>query len=378
MQKKTLAVALAALFALPAVAQAEVSIYGFMAASVDSAKATGNGDEAKNYKRTTRVNSDNSRIGFKGSEDLGNGLKAVWQIENSLAKYDNAGGDTWAGRNSFVGLSDATFGTLLLGRYDSAYKRLTDTGQDLMVNTTAGNQGATQIFSRGEARYTNSISYTTQSWAGLVAGVSFAADEDGSASKDRWSVAAQYTLEGLKLGLGYDQQKDSYTYAAPKPQEVAARNSFGTTENLEKSKFYKLSASYKIADTLLIAGYEWAQGDTKVGSDLKQDDWTIGVQQNFGKGSVRLSYGKLGKLDGVDNADDYKASQWILGGTYNLSKMTQVYAYATKINNNASQNVNFQNNQITSQKVTIKGESVSVLTRGNDPQAIGAGLRVNF
>jgi len=354
MQKKTLAVALAALFALPAVAQAEVTIYGFMAASVDSAKATGNGDAAKDYKRSTRVNSDNSRIGFKGSEDLGNGLKAVWQVESSLAKYDTGEGNVWAGRNSFVGLSDATLGTIVLGRFDSAYKRLTDTGQDLMVNTSAGNQGAKNIFSRGEDRYTNSISYTSQNWNGLVASASYKADEaDGN--NNRWSVAAQYTLEGLKVGLGYDQQKNV----------AAADTTFAAVKDLKKNEFYKLSASYKIADTLLIAGYEWARGDAKVGSDLKQDDWTVGVQQNFGKASVRLSYSALGKLDGALSADDYKASQWVLGGTYSLSKTVLAYAYATKIDNKAKANVKFQVNQLDN-------------GAGNDPQAIGAGLRVNF
>ncbi|MCL6262881.1 porin [Craterilacuibacter sp. RT1T] len=370
MQKKTLALALSALFALPVVAHADVVIYGFMAGSVDSAKATGT-DTSKigkavdadkkpvlnsEYDRTTRVNSDNSRIGFKGSEDLGNGLKAVWQIENSLSLYDNGGGNTWAGRNSFVGLSDATFGTVVLGRFDSAYKRLTDTGQDLMVNTTAGNQGSGQIFSRGEARYINSVSYTSQNWNGLVFGASVQADETDTGSNDRWSIAGQYTLEGLKVGLGYDQQKNAAT-------------------GVDTRKFTKLSASYKIADTLLIAGYEWARDDLAVGSDLKQDDWTVGVQQNFGKASVRLSYGALGKLDGKVNADDYKASQWILGGTYNLSKMTQVYAYATKIDNNSAASVNFQNNAVyTGKDATGK----DVLAAGNDPQAIGAGIRVNF
>lgn len=370
MQKKTLAIALATLFALPVAAHADVVIYGFMAGSVDSAKATGT-DTSKTgkavdankkpvlnseYGRTTRVNSDNSRIGFKGNEDLGNGLKAVWQVENSLSLYDNGGGNTWAQRNSFVGLSDATLGTVLLGQYDSAYKRLTDNGQDLMVNTTAGNQGASQIFSRGEARYKNSISYTTPSWAGLVLGASVQADETDTGSNDRWSVAGQYTLEGLKLGLGYDQQNNA-------------------AAGVDTRKFTKLSASYKIADTLLIAGYEWARDDMAAGSDLKQDDWTVGVQQNFGKASVRLSYGALGKRDGAANPDDYKASQWVLGGTYNLSKMTQAYAYATKIDNNSAASVNFQNNAIYTGK---DKDGKDVLAAGNDPQAFGVGLRVNF
>ncbi|MCP9759835.1 porin [Aquitalea sp. S1-19] len=369
MQKKTLAIALATLFTLPVAAHADVVIYGFMAGSVDSAKATGT-DTSKTgkavdankkpvlnseYGRTTRVNSDNSRIGFKGNEDLGNGLKAVWQVENSLSLYDNGGGNTWAQRNSFVGLSDATLGTVLLGQYDSAYKRLTDTGQDLMVNTTAGNQGASQIFSRGEARYKNSISYTTSNLSGLVLGASFAADE-ASTSNNRWSVAGQYTWEGLKIGAGYDQQKNPAT---------------GT----DKKEFYKLTASYKIADTLLIGGYEWARADQAVGNDLKQNDWTLGVQQNIGAGSVRLSYGALDKLKGAANSDDYKASQWILGGTYNLSKQTQAYAYATKIDNNSAASVNFQNNAIYTGK---DKDGKDVLAAGNDPQAFGVGIRVNF
>ena len=97
--------------------------------------------------------------------------------------------------------------------------------------------------------------------------------------------------------------------------------------------------------------------------------------QKFGAASVRASYGKLGKLDGVVNADDYKASQWVLGATYDLSKQTQVFAYATKIKNNSAQNANFSVNPIYT---SGQGTSGAKLAAGVDPQAFGAGLRVNF
>ncbi|MBP9528622.1 MAG: porin, partial [Laribacter sp.] len=80
MNKKLIAAALASAFIAPAVL-ADVQIYGVMNADVESVKATGAVNPAQDTKSATRVSSNTSRIGFKGDEDLGNGLKAIWQVE---------------------------------------------------------------------------------------------------------------------------------------------------------------------------------------------------------------------------------------------------------------------------------------------------------
>lgn len=384
MYKKTLAIAIAALFTLPA--YADVSIYGFISAGIESAKADGVSDpkKDKDYQRTTRVTDENSRIGFKGNEDLGNGLKAVWQLEQSLRNFENGGVNdkgesaTFATRNSFVGLSDATAGTFVLGNYDSAYKRLTDVGLNVMSNTTADTHGSSSTYSRGETRLKNSFSWTSQNWAGFVAGLSYGFDEDRYVStpatgeqrqsNDRWSLAAQYSNGGLKVGAGYDRAGDKFKASTTTPTTY--------TPNIDKTEFYKLAAAYTFTTgTTIGAGYEWARVDAVTSADTKQNDWHLAVIQKFGAASVRASYGSLGKLDGATNADDFKANQWVLGATYDLSKQTQVFAYATKIKNDKTASANFSVNPLYT---SGQGSSNAKLAAGADPQAFGAGLRVNF
>ena len=179
MQKKNLAALVAAMFALPVVAHADVTIYGFMSGGIESTKATGSG--GSEYSSRTRIVDHNSRIGFKGFEDIGGGTKAIWQVENSLRNFEQGGtndkGQTasFATRNTFIGIDNNDFGRVVLGQHDSAYKMFAGSGNsalgtDLMVNTTADNFGSSSVNSRGEARLPNSVHYFSQagpasSWA---------------------------------------------------------------------------------------------------------------------------------------------------------------------------------------------------------------------
>ncbi|WP_234986017.1 porin [Pseudogulbenkiania subflava] len=366
-----IAAVVAGAFAAPAMA--DVTIYGFISAGVESVKATGATDSAKDVKATTRISDGNSRIGFKGNEDLGNGLKAIWQVEQSLRHFENGGTDengntaTFATRNSFVGIESADFGKVILGNNDTAYKSLTDIGLNAGINTTADNVGSGAIYSRGETRLKNSVHYFSPTFAGFKAGVSYGVDEtranDTSGDRtnaQRLSIAGNYTLGGLQVAAGWDRQYDKGDYKA------------ATTSNGDDTDFYKLTAGYKFATgTFVGAGYEWGRFDsTTSGSNLKQDDWTVMVGQEFGAAAIKLSYSEVGALkhatDG--NEDDYKAKQWVLAGTYDLSKRTQLYAYGTKITNNSRQNVNFG----------VNGIATASLGAGSNPQAFGIGMKHSF
>jgi len=138
MKKKliTLAVAstLTAAVAVSAPAFADtsnVTVYGFANLSYD---LTDNGAVSAN-----KVSSSQSRLGLKGSEDLGDGLSAVWQLEQGI-NIDNSGaGNGLATRNSFLGLSSGTAGTVLLGRHDTPYK-IASRGFDVFADTIADNR----------------------------------------------------------------------------------------------------------------------------------------------------------------------------------------------------------------------------------------------
>ncbi|WP_293766148.1 porin [uncultured Aquitalea sp.] len=381
MQKKSLAALVATLFAIPFAAHADVTVYGFISGGIESTKATGNGVSSKDYTSRTRVVDHNSRIGFKGFEDLGNGTKAIWQVESSLKNFENGGTDdkgvtaTFGTRNTFVGLDNANFGKVYLGYSDTAYKAMTDIGLNLLTNTTADVNGSSSVYSRGETRLKNSVHYVSPDLSGFKVGLSYGVDEaqtsDSTGAKtdaSRLSLAANYTLGGLQVATGWDRQNDKGDYKG------------ATLYSGKNTSFYKLAASYKFSTgTFVGAGYEWGRFDSTVAGKgtLKQDDWTIAIGQDIGNASIKLSYSDLGKLTGATagTEGDYKAHEWVFGGTYNLSKSTQLFGYYAKITNKKSQNANFANNAVYD---TASGTPTASLTKGNSPEAVGVGMKVAF
>src|SRR5574343_2044061 len=100
MQKKIIALAVAGLASTAAFAQTNVTVYGIADLSQGAVRATG---ENSAHAGVTRLDSNSSYIGFKGVEDLGNGLKAVFQFENNVSADTNSGLNGI--RDSFVGLA---------------------------------------------------------------------------------------------------------------------------------------------------------------------------------------------------------------------------------------------------------------------------------
>jgi|SRR5690349_20490080 len=127
MNKKLMAVAVAGALGVPAAALAqEVQIYGRANVGVDSYSATGaTAGSGSDVKSRTRVFDQGSRLGFRGTEDLGGGLKAIWQIEsgvnidtgsaNGQSGAANTSTGTLATRDSYAGL-EGGFGRVQFGR----------------------------------------------------------------------------------------------------------------------------------------------------------------------------------------------------------------------------------------------------------------------
>jgi predicted porin len=146
MNKKLIALAIAGAFAAP-VAMADsgnVVIYGVASVSYDNVNGTSTGSGGVADETRSRISSNNSYIGFKGSEDLGNGLSAIWQIENAVAldqqDINNTSATATTGtqsrRNTFAGISSKTMGNLTFGVQDTPLK--TSTGPlDVFKDTLA-------------------------------------------------------------------------------------------------------------------------------------------------------------------------------------------------------------------------------------------------
>jgi predicted porin len=377
----------------PFAAKADVTLYGFLSASVESVSSTG-ANNGINAPRQTRVSDQTSRLGFKGTEDLGNGNTAIWQIENAI-KFTNGGtglngsSSTFGSRNTFVGLGNNTSGTLLAGYNDSAYRRFTtmDVGTDFMVNTTAGIDVATNyqgVVNRGDSRMVNSVHYNSPKWNGFQGGISWGADENSAhytsgGAEQRWSFAANYTNGGLIVAAGYDRQNN---VAASLSSTVSASSTYAESVTASANSyvaFSKLAIGYNFATgTYLGAAFEHGNLGTRAGTSggMTQNDYTLAMAQRVGRARFMLSYNKLAGLNNayIGNAKDWEAKQWVVGTSYDLSKTTTLFGYWTQISNGAYQNQTLIQQVYDSGTFTTSG----VLNAGSKVSALGAGLRVAF
>ena len=315
---------------------------------------------------------------------MGGGGGALWQVESALRHFEQGGVDdrgqtaSLATRNSFVGLEHADLGRILLGHHDSAYKLFVGSanpvlGTTLMPNSTANPSGAAAVNNRGEVRLLNSLHYLSPNWSGFKLGASWGMDETRAAGSNakRLSLGLSYAWRGLTLATAWDRRYDTAISPASNTPQSAVPG-----KNLS---FHSIAASYRFDSGTLIGGnYEWGRLDSLSGARLRQNDWLIALSQPFGAAELKLSYGRLGALQGLGTGADgqeFQARQWLLGGSYRLSKTTQALAYYTRIVNRAKANANFAVNPLYD---TAAGSRSAALSAGADPQAFGVGLSIAF
>ena len=359
MNKKLIALAVAAAIA-PAAAMADsgnVTIYGQANASYDNINTGANGQDTLH-----RLSSNSSRLGLKGTEDLGNGLSAVWQMESSILLDTGAG--NLGGRNSFVGLSSKTMGTALVGRHDTPYKLGTgslDVFGDTMgdYNSIIGSLNGAIIF---DSRLGNVAAYISPTWSGFhFAVATVTANEPGNgsvANGKAYSATGVYANGPLFASLSWEKAQDT---AAGNTASVAA------TGAGNDAKAVKLGLGYTVAGVKLGFVYE----NTGVSSGLQglgmdRTAYLLNAGYTMGSNTLKASFAKAN--DG-DSAADTAAKQWTLGVEHAMSKRTSVYALYTKMDNSSGAAYNIGGNGAGGAYNPAVGE---------DPRAISLGMKHNF
>lgn len=286
-------IVLATLAALPAVALADVTISGDLAVGIVNTKSDG--------RSVNREDRTSGEIKFAGSDDLGNGLKAIWQIATriNLADTPSDGNDNnWASRDSFVGL-EGGFGRLTLG---NIYMMPTSGKMAIFEHNSA--TFASAIYDQG-TRVNNTVSYKTPSLGGLTATVqhSFGAN----------TAAEDAKLYGQALSLAYEGDGFSVSYDGVRSK---LDNDGG------KGKLHELNASVALNDLNLMAGY--ARGTVKLlGWDVKTTGWGVAASYAMGNFTPKIGFWKENdaKLNGVTYNSGHKA--YALGVDYALSKRSR-------------------------------------------------------
>lgn len=308
MNKKLLALAIAGALAAPLAAQAEVSIYGVAHVSVDSLDNDGPGlapdGSAVPDRSGVFVSSNSSRIGFKGSEDLGAGLKAIWQIENDV-RLDEAGGQ-FASRNSFLGLAGG-WGAALFGRHDTPMK-IVGRKVDFFGDTIGDSRNIT--LPTAELRPNNVMAYASPNMSGLQALVAYVPDE-GVDNGDAFSVNVTYGNGPLWVGAAYDSH---------------SKGLLGATND---ESLWRLAASYEMG-AFKVAGMYDNYSDALGISGLDSTAWGLGGAFSMGNNVVKAQYYTI---DSFDGAPETGSSMWAIGLDHNFSKSTTGYlAYASTDN----------------------------------------------
>lgn len=291
--KKTLIVAaVSALAAGSALAQSSVTVYGRLNVTAESIE--------RNGVKTKELINNASRLGFKGTEDLGGGLKANFLLEHRFnVDTGTVTGAFWAG-DSYVGLSGG-FGAVRLGRITSeAYYATAD--YISMNNHDTGT--SSDAFYAYLGNNQNKIAYNTNSLGGLVLHAAIGAQEAGPRGGKVMDLAATYDIGNLSLGFGYEKSNNSANQYAIRGLYTAGAFVFGAYVQKDKNGY---GANFGNRTTFRLTG-----------------------AYNVGNSEFHIGYGEAGDYSRVANSD---AEQLVLGYNYNLSKRTKVYGYYSDVDN---------------------------------------------
>lgn len=291
-------IALAALAgASAAMAQSSVTLYGRVDASIGTNK-----DHITNVSNSQLFSGmlTTSRLGFRGTEDLGGGLKANFQLEAPVSiDNGNAAGLTFT-RASWLGLSGG-FGALRLGLMDSPYKDIFDLGNSQVVYDSGFSPYniAYAGLASSVGRPANTVRYDTTNLGGFSGAASYSFNEDSAATPQVGSLNVRYRGGPVDVGIALQNQNNLDPTADRDYTVIAASYDFGAA---------RLSGNYQVTDQ----------------SGAEDQEFTIGVTVPLGSFDVSAGYAR-GKSETAAGANNGKGTAFALGATYSLSKRTRLY-----------------------------------------------------
>lgn len=312
MKKNIIALAVASVIATPVVMADAPTVYGIANMAVEMNK--------KGDKSGTGVNNVASRLGVKGSEDLGNGLKAVYQMEFGV---NMEGSNALSNRNQYVGLAGG-FGTVLLGRHDTPVKMAQ--GTDLFDDGMGDNQSTTAIgWKGGENRLDNVLAYVSPSFGGVTVALAAISAEGKSGDKSTIGNALSGAImygskkKGLYLAAAYEQADK---YAAPF-FDASGNPASTTVIGFGEDSYARLVAQYAVSGLVVNAMYQmhdFKATDTLNKETLSLNNFTASAGYKIGDFMPKIKVS-------VDNGNKgYKGGTYFGAGlNYSLGKSTTAY-----------------------------------------------------
>jgi len=293
------------------VAQADVQVMGHIDTAIVSVD-TGSADDV-NLRCTT------CSVGFKGSEDLGNGLKAIFKLDFQYDTTvrndgDGVGGVSGDGDNNNSGLLDrdqwlglkGNFGQVRIGTISTVYKSHGAMLDPLYRTALQGrDHGIQSSFHSGageelHGRATNTIRYDSPSFNGLKVGAHYTLDrfEADGEDEDPYGIGASYENGGILVFADYLDNNQSGA---------------GNEESA-----WKVGGKYSMNNFAVMAQYEQADEGTSADPSL----WHIGGSYTMGNNMIYAAFGQSDE----DTAGSSSLDAWTIAATHSMSKRTMVYA----------------------------------------------------
>jgi predicted porin len=405
MNKKMMALAVAGAFAAPAVALAQASsvqIYGRANLGVDTYKADGAANGSADFKSRPRVFDSSSRLGVRGSEDLGNGLRAIFQIESGVnfdtgsqaGQGGNANVSTgfFASRDSYGGIG-GPWGDVRFGRQSYWWVN------GVIVQTAANYINAEVPWVSGAnlgrvagvtARTSNTIQYNSPTVNGFNGSLNYTPNSEAAGA----GASTDASIRGVTLrysGIVNVQ----YDYARNQGPSGGA--------NRLNIKGNKIGVGWPYAPGAQISAI-WMQvkNDDVAGQalfsalhdNIKQNAFTLNWEHLFGNVQALAMASRLQKATGCTESvgavagvsgttcSDTDATGYMLAAKYLLSKRTGIYVSYNRTNNKANQIADYTSSNITSvpaPAAVVNGPAAgSGLAPGQDPRIWAIGVLHNF
>ena len=291
MKRTLLVAALATLASSAALAQSSVTIYGRLNLTVEQTELNG---------RKLKVENNNaSRLGFKGTEDLGGGLRAGFQLEHGFSPDTGLPASSFWGRQSEVNLGGG-FGTVRLGNFTSEAYFATSDYIGMHNHETGTSSDALYAYI---GRNTNKVAYRTPEFVkGLTLEGAVSASEGGGRIRN-YDFAGNWQIGALHLGLGYE--KAGTATVSAKQVAVSGLYEFGS---------------------FILGGM--VQRDTNAYGSGNRTNFRVSAAYILCQSEFHANVGKAGDYS---NRSDSGAKQYTLAYNYNLSKRTKVYGFYTKV-----------------------------------------------
>jgi len=395
MQRITRALAIAVWMMLPLPANGQmVQIYGRLYPEVVFTRMTGatapgtplstlaQPPTGESFSNIVKMDSSNSRMGFRGDEPLGGGVKAFFQIEQRILV--DTGGTQLASRNTYVGLESERLGAVKIGGFDTVYKEIGDALSFLGVSSgnfvSNSNVLSKQGFGSNAAgsfhlRRINSIRYESPFYDGVQALVQYSPDEAKTSSRNAflWSLGVVYDSGPWYGALAYELHNDTFGGSRNVPSALSNTNDPNARS---RDTGVRATLQYRFANHTVeadVAHMEYDERGGKAGrfENYRHLAYAVGVDSKWSgpwRTAAAFDYAAAGScrlFDGVPcSTSGLDGWQLSLGAAYYLSKRTYLFALYAKLWNGRAAQYN-----------NMDGIDVPP---GADPQQIALGITHNF